>query len=212
MKNKEFAAARRIRRIVLWGTILLFFVLPFVVAAANSSLFTLHTSDQPTPPPDSTRAIKAQPVLQVEEETIPDSLLHARWKIQKTAPLLVADLDSSALDLRFPENIKQEAEYDDSLNVYRIGSKIGSSYMNTPILMSPDEYRQWSEKREREAFFRMKDAQNVQAKGKDKFDFTDMHFDLGPAEKIFGPGGVRIKTQGTAELKLGITLNEVDNP
>ena len=212
MKNKEFAAARRIRRIVLWGTILLFFVLPFVVAAANSSLFTLHTSDQPTPPPDSTRAIKAQPVLQVEEETIPDSLLHARWKIQKTAPLLVADLDSSALDLRFPENIKQEAEYDDSLNVYRIGSKIGSSYLNTPILMSPDEYRQWSEKREREAFFRMKDAQNVQAKGKDKFDFTDMHFDLGPAEKIFGPGGVRIKTQGTAELKLGITLNEVDNP
>ena len=177
MKNKEFAAARRIRRIVLWGTILLFFVLPFVVAAANSSLFTLHTSDQPTPPPDSTRAIKAQPVLQVEEETIPDSLLHARWKIQKTAPLLVADLDSSALDLRFPENIKQEAEYDDSLNVYRIGSKIGSSYLNTPILMSPDEYRQWSEKREREAFFRMKDAQNVQAKGKDQFDFTDLHFD-----------------------------------
>ena len=39
-----------------------------------------------------------------------------------------------------------------------------------------------------------------------------MHFELGPAEKIFGPGGVRVKTQGTAELKLGATMKNVDNP
>ena len=155
---------------------------------------------------------KAQPVLEIEDDTIPDSLLHARWKIQKTSPIEVADLDSSALDLHFPENIKQQVEYDDSLNVYKIGSKMGDSYLNTPVLMSPEEYRQWSERREREQFFRKKDAENVAQKGKDKFNFTDMHFDLGPAEKIFGPGGVRIKTQGTAELKLGATLKNIDNP
>ena len=157
-------------------------------------------------------AAKAQPVMQVEDETIPDSLLHPRWKIQKTAPIEVADLDSSALDLRLPENIKQEVEYDDSLNVYKIGSKIGDSYLNTPVLMTPEEYRKWSEKKEREAFFRKKDAENVASKGKEKFSFADMHFDLGPAEKIFGPGGVRIKTQGTAELKLGATMKNIDNP
>ena len=155
---------------------------------------------------------KAQPVLEIEEDTIPDSLLHSRWRIQKTAPIEVADLDSSALDLRFPENIRQQVEYDDSLNVYKIGSKMGDSYLNTPVLMSPEEYQQWSERREREQFFRKKDAQNVADKGKDKFDFSDMHFDLGPAEKIFGPGGVRIRTQGTAELKLGATLKNIDNP
>ena len=155
---------------------------------------------------------KAQPVLQIEEDTIPDSLLHNRWRIQKTAPIEVADLDSSALDLRFPENIRQQVEYDDSLNVYKIGSKMGDSYLNTPVLMTPEEYQQWSERREREQFFRKKDAENVAAKGKDKFDFSDMHFDLGPAEKIFGPGGVRIRTQGTAELKLGATLKSIDNP
>ena len=155
---------------------------------------------------------KAQPVLQVEDETIPDSLLHPRWKIQKTAPIEVADLDSSSLDLHLPSNIRQQVEYDDSLDVYRIGSKMGDSYLNAPILMTPEEYRLWSEKKEREAFFRKKDAENVASKGKDKFSFADMHFDLGPAEKIFGPGGVRIKTQGTAELKLGATLKNIDNP
>ena len=159
-----------------------------------------------------TPAPTGQPVLKADEETIPDSLLHPRWRIQKTAPVLVADLDSSALDLRFPENIRQQVEYDDSLNVYKIGSKVGDSYLNAPVLMTPEEYQRWSEKRELHQFFRQKDAENVANKGKEKFNFADMHFDLGPAEKIFGPGGVRITTKGTAELKLGATLKNVENP
>lgn len=60
------------------------------------------------PPP------KEQPIL-AEEEEIPDSLLHPRWKIKKTSPVFVSDLDSSAVDLRTPDNIKQQAEYNDSL-------------------------------------------------------------------------------------------------
>ncbi|MBQ7419311.1 MAG: cell surface protein SprA [Prevotella sp.] len=156
-------------------------------------------------------APKEQPVL-VEDEDIPDSLLHPRWKIKRTTPILVSDLDSSVVDLRMPENIKQQAEYDDSTGVYLIGSKIGSSYLNAPILMTPEEYQEWSRQRELRQFFRQKNAANFAAKGKDKFDFADMHFDLGPAEKIFGPGGVRIKTQGTAELKLGANFRSIDNP
>ena len=155
---------------------------------------------------------KAQPKLEVEDETIPDSLLHARWRIQKTAPVLVADLDSSALDLHTPDNIRQQAEYNDSLNLYFIGSKIGDSYLNTPVLMTPQEYLKWSERRSRDEFFRKKNDEAFRSQGKEKFSFSDMHFDLGPAEKIFGPGGVRVKTQGTAELKLGATMKNIDNP
>ena len=135
-----------------------------------------------------------------------------RWRIQPTAPVVVADLDSSALDLRMPDNVKQKVEYNDSLNLYYIGSKIGDSYLNAPIVMTPEEYMKWSERRARQQFFRVKDAENVKQKGEDKFSFSDMHFDLGPAEKIFGPGGVRVKTQGTAELKVGMTKKDIDNP
>ena len=138
--------------------------------------------------------------------------LQARWRIQKTAPVLVADLDSSAIDLKRPDNIRQTVEYDDSANVYYLGSKIGDTYLNAPILMTPDEYRRWSEKRAMQNFFRKKNTENVENKGKDKFSFADMHFDLGPAEKIFGPGGVRIRTQGTAELKIGVNMKSIDNP
>ena len=79
-------------------------------------------------------------------------------------------------------------------------------------MMDFQEYYKWSEKRSFGAFFKSKNEEALVAKGKDKFDFTDMHFDLGPAEKIFGPGGVRIKTQGTAELKFGATFKNIDNP
>jgi cell surface protein SprA len=153
----------------------------------------------------------SQPVS-VEDESIPDSLLRARWRIQKTVPVLVEDLDSSALDLKMPDNLRQTVEYDDSANVYYVGTKIGDSYLNAPVLMTPDEYRLWVEKRAMHDFFRQKNTENVENKGEDKFSFSDMHFDLGPAEKIFGPGGVRIKTQGTAELKLGVTMKNIDNP
>ena len=142
----------------------------------------------------------------------PDTTVTARWRIQPTAPVEVADLDSSALDLRMPENVKQQVEYDDSLNVYYIGSKMGSGYLNTPIMMTPEEYMKWSERRARQQFFRVKDSENVKTKGEDKFSFSDMHFDLGPAEKIFGPGGVRVTTRGTAELKMGLTKKNIDNP
>ena len=141
-----------------------------------------------------------------------DSLARARWRIQPTAPVLVHDIDSSTVDLKMPDNIRQAVEYDDSANVYYVGSKLGDSYLNAPLLMTPAEYMKWKEQRELRRFFRMKDADYVSNKGQDKFSFADMHFDLGPAEKIFGPGGVRIKTQGTAELKMGATINKIDNP
>ncbi len=180
-------------------------------------LTTALASSRPSFPDDDDKTKRPVPKAQPKsvsavDETIPDSLLHPRWKIQKTTPMLTEDADTSALDLKMPGNIKQEVVYNDSLNLYFIGSKIGGSYLNAPIMMTPEEYLKWSERRARQAFFRKKDLENAAAKGKEKFDFTDMHFDLGPAEKIFGPGGVRIKTQGTAELKLGATIKNVDNP
>ena len=61
-------------------------------------------------------------------------------------------------------------------------------------------------------YWRQKNQEAFENEGKNKFDFTDMHFDLGPAEKIFGPGGVQIKTQGSAEVKMGANMKKVDNP
>mgnify|MGYP000373392605 FL=1 len=78
--------------------------------------------------------------------------------------------------------------------------------------MTWQEYQDLAMKRSIARYYRQKNAEEFKQKGKDKFDFTDMHFDLGPMNKIFGPGGVRIKTQGSAELKIGANTRFTDNP
>ncbi|OYP50167.1 cell surface protein SprA [Prevotella sp. P3-120] len=150
--------------------------------------------------------------LPVVADSVVDSVVKPRWTPQRTAPRFVADLDTIPLDLRMPRNIALQVDYDDTANTYVVGQKMGGRYLTTPLLMSPDEYGQWSLKRRMGTFFRQKNAENVATKGKNKFDFADMHFDLGPADKIFGPGGVRIKMMGTAELKLGGNIKNIDNP
>ena len=66
--------------------------------------------------------ITAQPIFD-DEDTIPDSLLNPRWKIQRTQPITLDDLHKNAADLRMPENIKQEFIYNDTLDGYFVGSK-----------------------------------------------------------------------------------------
>ena len=39
-----------------------------------------------------------------------------------------------------------------------------------------------------------------------------MKFNIGPADKIFGPGGVQVKLQGSAELMFGFKHQFIDNP
>ena len=153
----------------------------------------------------------AQPV-QLDEDTIPDSLLHTRWQIQRTQPYSLSDLYQSPLDLKRPDNLQYQVVYNDTIDRYIIGNRMGSTWLSAPIMLTPKEYLAWTEQQQRNSYFRKQNDEIFQAKGKEKFDFSDMHFDLGPADKIFGPGGIRVKTQGSAELKFGINKKSIDNP
>lgn len=158
-----------------------------------------------------THTSTAQP-MQLDEDTIPDSLLHTRWQIQRTQPYSLSDLYQSPLDLKRPDNLQYQVVYNDTLDRYIIGNRMGSTWLSAPIMLTPKEYLAWTEQQQRNSYFRKQNDEIFQAKGKEKFDFSDMHFDLGPAEKIFGPGGIRVKTQGSAELKFGINKKSIDNP
>ena len=45
-----------------------------------------------------------------------------------------------------------------------------------------------------------------------QFNLTDMQFGIGAAERIFGPGGVRVRTQGSAEVEMGLKQSKTKNP
>ena len=168
-----------------------------IASAGNGAHFSFGSTEAPEP--------QETPASPVPEDSLP--------KVRKTDYPNDELPKKYAFDFKDPENLQTEAgEYDEKSGYYKVGSKLGDNFLSAPYLMTPEEYMKWTEQRSMNAYFRERNDSLMASKGKDKFDFTNMQFDLGPAEKIFGPGGVQIKTKGSAELKFGYNYKFTDNP
>ena len=121
------------------------------------------------------------------------------------------DLDKSyPYDLNDPKNTKTTIEYDDATGNYIMRTKVGDMEIATPFVMSGEEYRKYSMKRDMNDYWREKNREAMK-NYEDKFNLMDMKFSLGAADKVFGPGGVQIKTTGSAEIIFGVLHNNVQN-
>src|SRR5690554_7430485 len=90
-------------------------------------------------------------------------------------------------------------------------TRVGDTEIATPFTMTPDEYYDLTGQKELHEYW--KELNNkAEVDNEKKFSITDIKFDIGKADKIFGPGGVQIKTQGSAELIFGVRSNKLDNP
>ncbi len=79
-------------------------------------------------------------------------------------------------------------------------------------MLSEKQYNDWQLRRQLQEYYQDRNQQLVQNTEKQPFNIFDMNFAYGPLEKIFGPGGVQLKTQGSVQIKLGIKTNKTDNP
>lgn len=112
-----------------------------------------------------------------------------------------------------PENIKTVIEYDWKNNRYLMKTMLGDKVLGYPVPMTQLEYTTYKEKQQRANYFFDQYHKLVEEEeGKPEFNLLDMQFSLGPAEKLFGPGGIRVKTQGSASISMGMKHNFVDNP
>lgn len=124
--------------------------------------------------------------------------------------------EEAVAPLKMPSNIKTEVEFDWKNNRYLVKTMVGNTQLGYTISMSREEYLKFTEKKMRKAFFKEKNTieaeEDVNNPEKQAFKLLDMQFSLGPAEKIFGKGGIRVRTQGSASLSMGVKNNSVDNP
>ena len=95
----------------------------------------------------------------VPEDTVE---VKPRFEVSKTTPDNEDDLKKKSADLKTPENLKTETTYDERTHTYLIGTKIGDSYLSVPLLMTPEEYQQWSMRRSLDAFFRAKNEEEFE--------------------------------------------------
>lgn len=117
----------------------------------------------------------------------------------------------SSLDLQDPDNIHTDVVYQPETGCYIIHTRIGDVDIATPYMMNEKEYQAYSEQRMMHQYWQDK-LSETEHNNEKKFDITDMKFNIGPADKIFGPGGVQLKMQGSAELLFGFKHQYIDNP
>lgn len=141
---------------------------------------------------------------------------YSEQKVRKTVPEANTSnplkTGEYPLDLRNPKNLKTEAVYDPGLRMYIVRTKVGEKELTTPFLLTPAEYNQLMNQREMSDYFRQRNAEATKGESKEPFNILDMNFSLGPLDKVFGPGGVKLNTQGSIQLTAGIKSNKTDNP
>lgn len=135
-----------------------------------------------------------------------------RFPINKNSLETYDDLQKQyPMDLKNPSNIKTDVEFDFKTGNYLMRTKVGELEISTPYLLTTDEYNEYSLKKSMQEYWKDKNTKAA-VDNEDKFSITDMKFSLGPADKVFGPGGVQVKTQGSAELIFGFKSQFTDNP
>ncbi|MCL1868336.1 MAG: cell surface protein SprA [Paludibacter sp.] len=115
------------------------------------------------------------------------------------------------MDAPTPDNVKTVVEYDPQTGNYILRTMVGDMDISTPYVMTEQEYRDYSEKRAISDYWRQKNA-NDTTNNEKKFSLSDMKFNIPSIDKVFGPGGLQVKIQGSAELLFGIRNNKINNP
>lgn len=178
--------------------------------------------ENPTPPLPSREGEKVDglpvtgdgsPESAADYVTETDSAIWAPTKVKQLGVQNFGELEQpvSSLDLQDPNNISTTVEYQPETGTYVIHTRIGETDITTPYMLTQDEYNHYAERQMMHRYWQQKIGE-VEHNNESKFDITDMKFNIGPADKVFGPGGVQLKMQGSAELLFGFKHQYIANP
>lgn len=134
--------------------------------------------------------------------------------VSPTAPRSYDELQMKPrpFDLSTPDNIITSVEYDPSTGCYYVRTRVGESDITTPFILTPEQYTALRSRQMWRERFRELNTATANGLDREPFNVLDMNFALGPLEKIFGPGGVQLRTTGTVQITTGIKSTKTDNP
>ena len=157
-------------------------------------------------------------VLCISDLIVGISALNAETDIKYPVAKTIAEdyediIQKRPIDLKNPDNLKSEFEYDPVTDIYLMRTKIGDIEVVTPFSMTREQYLKYTMEQSLQEYFRQRNAEEIANEGKEEtFSPFDMKFDIGPADKLFGPGGVQLQANGSVDLKAAITNTYAGDP
>ncbi|MBQ1752085.1 MAG: hypothetical protein II109_01585, partial [Paludibacteraceae bacterium] len=116
----------------------------------------------------------------------------------------------SSTDLGQPENISTDVSYDPATGNYYYNTRVGDENLDVPFYLQSNEYADYMAQQSMREYYKNRTAEEKSKKN--KFSITDMKFNIGKADRVFGPGGIQIKLQGSAELDFGLNFKRLKDP
>ncbi len=121
--------------------------------------------------------------------------------------------DELGYDLATPSNITTQAEYDPETGFYTIRTRVGDIDVVTPFMLSKEQYENWQLRRSMQEYYRRRNLALLTGEvEKEPYNALNMNFATSALDKIFGPGGVQLRTQGTVQISSGVKTTKTDNP
>ena len=121
---------------------------------------------------------------------------------------------SNPYDLDDPSIIKQEIEYDPITGKYKVTERIGENYFRPPTYLTFEEYMEWRNEKQQEAYFN-----NLSGVRNDFITFSEFEdpieqFDLNNdiLNRLFGGTEISVQPTGNIDLTLGGSYQKVLNP
>lgn len=121
------------------------------------------------------------------------------------------DKPKNTLDLQDPANLKKEVVYDSATGTYIEKQTIGGEEYRSQEPQDLKQYLEDRKKKENSEYFRQRsNAQNFVKGSNNPFSLLKNPPKI--VDRLFGPGLVDLKPQGSAELIFGWNFNVVRNP
>lgn len=153
------------------------------------------------------RAVRKQ--LFLPEAPAPDSP-ELKYPIKDREGDFVTDKTNNPFYLNDPPAIEEKVEYDPGTGMYVVTEKVAGQNVKPPVYMTYDDYLKYTEKQEREEYWR--ERQTAVNLIEDKSLIPPIQVKKQFFDKLFGGSKIEIKPQGNVEMTLGGNTQFTNNP
>ena len=139
-----------------------------------------------------------------------DTPVDLKYPVQDRQGDFVTDKPKNSFYLPDPSNVKKDVEYDPATNRYIVTEKVGGEDIKEPLYLTYEEYLKYTEKQERDDYF--KSRSNAVSLIEDKGLIPPIDMKNKILDRLFGGTKIEVKPQGNLDLTLGGNYQKIDNP